>query len=263
MRTLPAELWRDLSAGFCRCCGHLQAHADCGERCRSEALQFLRLAEKVPGIMEKRIQLGRVAVPLVLFDPDGLSHRRTEPPGWMKDLRNVEQERQSGALVTYPRGAGRLRVSVGSAVGPEAPSDDQAVGERLRVVGTGIFVGGEDEVPSRAWGRRRWNLWDWLFAAFLPLLGAFLVWLSRFDRELVWLFAVTSAAFVIMCIPVTWAVFRFGTDFAKRSGFPPKDRPGQIIPLPPGDYRVSFRPVDGDEGAVHVDIVPVAADRNA
>lgn len=205
-----------------------------------------------PTAMEKHIRLNRPVVPLVVFDPDALAHRRTEDPGWVRDPTSLEAERRTGSLVTFQPGGAQVTFRVASAdAAPGAPPE----GERLRVVGTGVYVGALDDVPSRTWGKPRWNLWDWLFAAFLPIVGAFLMWLSTFDRELVWLFAVTTAAFVLMCIPVTWAIFRFGSDFAKRSGVPPKDRPEQVVALPPGEYRIRFARTGAEGVAVDIERV--------
>ncbi|HYX91613.1 MAG TPA: hypothetical protein VE782_08625 [Myxococcaceae bacterium] len=174
---------------------------------------------------------------LVVFDPEVLAHRRTAPRRWMRDRKALLAELAEGRLLALDVGnVPFLEVRLVRTAAPGEPPVSA-----LRVTSGSVYVGDAADLPSRGWGRRRWNLWDWFFAVFvcsLPVVGA---WFLGFGARLLWVVGLTSALFVLLLIPISWAVFRSGWGFARRSGVPPNDRPDQVLALEVGAYAVSVR----------------------
>jgi hypothetical protein len=184
---------------------------------------------------------------LAVFDPEVLTHRRASPRGWMRDRRELLAELAEGRLLALE--VGNVPFVEVRLVG--GPGSDVPTG-MLRVVSGSVYAGDASELPSRAWHRRRWNLWDWSFAVFLGSLPLVAAWFVGFDERLLRIVALTSAVFVLLLIPISWIVFRGGLGFARRSGVPPKDRPDQVLPLEAGTYAVSVRPDPSGRRAVEI-----------
>lgn len=173
---------------------------------------------------------------LALFDPDQLQHRRAEAE-WMKDRAQVKREMEAGALLTFGVGERRVAIEVCAEDSP-----DPAGGPRLEVRSGHLFAGDLTEVPSARWGKRRWNIWDLVFAAMLASVPPFLVWLSGMGENIAQMTGAMALLTIAMSVPFTWLVFRGKSEFAGRSGLPPIDSPHQVVDVPPGSYAARFEP---------------------
>lgn len=183
-----------------------------------------------------------VALPsgtLVLFDPDTLDHRRGSPRGWSSDRAELERESSAAHLVALRLPGEVKAASVVLEPGVPDPAE-VVVTAKVSIRGKGLFVGDATELPSVAWGKRRWNLWDWAFALFVLTLPPFFVWLLGFDSRLLWVLGGTGAIFLVLLIPFTIAVFRGGAGFAGRSSLPPRDHPERLLKFEPGEYMVAL-----------------------
>lgn len=190
--------------------------------------------------------------PLVVFDPEVLSARRQSPARWMKEKAALEREIAEGRLLLVDVGK-RPFVEVRLV---EGDSSGAAAERRIQVASGSVFAGDLADLPSRSWGHRRWNLWDWLFAAFIAGVVPLLWWLLGFDPRLLWVVAGTSAFFLLMLVPISWAMFKGGMGFARRTGLPPVDRPAQLLELPRGTWAAEVRLPSADDGAVEIHLSP-------
>jgi hypothetical protein len=185
---------------------------------------------------------------LIVFDPEILAHRRDETPKWTRSPSALAAEANEGRLLRIEVGD-RPFVNVtvevqASEPGPLAPG-------RLQVSSGAVFAGDAADLPSRAWRRRRWNVWDWLLLVFAVAALPVLWWLFGFDRNVLSVAALIITVFVAMLVPISWAIFRGGSGFAKRSGVPPIDHPEQLLDVPAGSWRVQVESSE-EGGAVRI-----------
>lgn len=196
----------------------------------------------------------RVPLPsgrLALFDPAVLAHRRTAEPGWVKDASAVTEEEHAQRLASFAAGEGTLEVHVPDAEASSPPASAQSA--PVRVESGKLFLGDLAELPSRAWGKRRWVLSDWAFAAFVLLLVPFVLWMAGFDSHTLWFVGGSTVFCILLMVPISWVMFRDGTNFKRRTAVPPKDHPDRVLELPPGDYVVAWeRKTGGDFPVVHL-----------
>lgn len=170
---------------------------------------------------------------LVVFDPATLQHRAKDGRGWMKAPAELAREVAAKRVVAIDVPSRSLQVHVTTT---RTPAD----GQPLLVESGRVFVGDAGQLPSAEWGRRRWNLWDYLLALFALSLIPFVAWLAGFGATMLWLIFGGVVFFLVGVIPLTWLFFKSGSEFAKRTGTPPTDHPEQSFEAPPGTHHVRF-----------------------
>lgn len=191
-------------------------------------------------MLERILRIPLPSGTLTLFDPEVMAHRRTSEPGWGQDPAALRAEADALRLLSIAPGAARVEVRMAEedAVAPPPSARSAAV----RIQSGKLFLADASELPSTQWGKRpRWNLWDWLWAVFVVALVPFTWWLVKvFSGLTLGVLGGTWVAFVLSCIPMSWMVFRYGHDFNRYSGVPPKDHPERVLDLPAGDYVVAW-----------------------
>lgn len=188
---------------------------------------------------------------LAFFDPASLAEKRAAEPKWMKDASAVRTEEAAGRVATVRLPEPRASFSVEETAATQATSPTGT----LKVPSGTIYFGDVTELPSRSWGKRRWNAWDWLFIAFIVSLVPFGLWFAGFDRELLKMLLVIGALTVIASTLIALVVFRSGGEFARRTGTPPEDRPHQTLQVAPGEYLYWVEPA-GDLLAIRFSRAP-------
>ncbi|MBX5480618.1 MAG: hypothetical protein IRZ16_02035 [Myxococcaceae bacterium] len=190
---------------------------------------------------------------LVLFDPETLEHRRRAPREWTENRAELEREVAAAHVAALPLGEGQKAALVSIEQGAP-PADPGIVTARVRVKHRGLFLGDRSELPSQAWGKRRWNAWDWLFAVFLVSIIPFGLWIVRFSADILWILFGTVALFIVLLIPLSLPFIRSGWGFARRSTMPPKDHPDRMLAFEPGEYLVALQRRGTDGVREHVSL---------
>lgn len=185
--------------------------------------------------MQRHIVVDCPSRMLTFFDPLALAHRQTADRKWMKDRAAVQQEVAAGKVGTLPLEDERISFFVreGEATASAGPTGT------LEVKSGGIYFGDVSHLVSKAWGHRRWNFWDWVFALFLVSLIPFGFWLAGFDKQLLLTLAILGVLTVIASAAIAFIFFRGGGDFEGRTGSPARDHPDRVVAIPPGTYTWS------------------------
>lgn len=192
--------------------------------------------------MKQHMVIDCPSLTLAFFDPQVMAHRQNADRKWMKNATQVQEDIASGRLGSVPLTRERAFFQVTEG----APLAGAAQTGTVEVKGGSLYFGDLFDLPSSAWGRRRWNFWDWLFAILVLSLIPFGLWLAGFDRQLLLMLIILGAVTVIASAAVAYVFFKGGGDFASRTGTPPKDHPERVLAVEPGTYTWSVL-AEGDQ----------------